>query len=382
MQISSVKPKTAKNGDGLGMPIIVGKNGDKVETLISKYDADTATSKMNAGKIRVPSDYSDLLNNRSTGDRHAIFIDDVTKTALQTWHTVASDSAKGYNWETGILPNFDARSNASTSIIDLTGIGNDRHAGVNAAGIPMDSISLKKSDITDADSDITHALGAALANMMKARVFPAYDMDNGVHKATSEKGITGCVPYGGVIQLDPSLDLEGLYANKKLSLPGYKILKAWRDYGLYNVDRSGSSNNGHILLYSSATYDDWKDENNSLLNVPYKNGAQGIDAVSAEINALISGSSYFGLSEVPAFYVTVPVVKYTSYDVNGDGAVTDDDKTIISNNIGKQILIEDMITNGEQATAIVERKGLSQISDEGAIKGIVEGIINAHPNPV
>ena len=58
------------------------------------------------------------------------------------------------------------------------------------------------------------------------------------------------------------------------------------------------------------------------------------------------------------------------------------EKGTISNNIGKQILIEDMITNGEKATAVVERKGLSQISDEGAIKGIVEGIINAHPAEV
>ena len=58
------------------------------------------------------------------------------------------------------------------------------------------------------------------------------------------------------------------------------------------------------------------------------------------------------------------------------------EKGTISNNIGKQILVEDMITNGEKASAIVERKGLSQISDEGAIKSIVEGIINAHPNEV
>ena len=58
------------------------------------------------------------------------------------------------------------------------------------------------------------------------------------------------------------------------------------------------------------------------------------------------------------------------------------EKGTISNNIGKQILIEDMITNGEKASAVVERKGLSQISDEGAIKSIVENIINAHPNEV
>ena len=58
------------------------------------------------------------------------------------------------------------------------------------------------------------------------------------------------------------------------------------------------------------------------------------------------------------------------------------EKGTISNNIGKQILVEDMITNGEKATAIVERKGLSQISDEGAIKEIVQKIVEAHPNEV
>lgn len=58
------------------------------------------------------------------------------------------------------------------------------------------------------------------------------------------------------------------------------------------------------------------------------------------------------------------------------------EKGTISNNIGKQILIEDMITNGEKASAIVERKGLSQISDEGAIKAIVQKVIDANPNQV
>ena len=58
------------------------------------------------------------------------------------------------------------------------------------------------------------------------------------------------------------------------------------------------------------------------------------------------------------------------------------EKGTISNNIGKQILIEDMITNGEKATAVVERKGLSQISDEGAIKELVQKVVDAHPAEV
>ena len=58
------------------------------------------------------------------------------------------------------------------------------------------------------------------------------------------------------------------------------------------------------------------------------------------------------------------------------------EKGTISNNIGKQILVEDMIVSGEKASAIVEKKGLSQISDTGAIKEIVEKIVAAHPNEV
>ena len=55
------------------------------------------------------------------------------------------------------------------------------------------------------------------------------------------------------------------------------------------------------------------------------------------------------------------------------------EKGTISNNIGKQILVEEMITKGEKASSIVEKKGLSQISDEGAIKEIVEKVVNSHP---
>ncbi|MBR1460477.1 Asp-tRNA(Asn)/Glu-tRNA(Gln) amidotransferase subunit GatB, partial [bacterium] len=58
------------------------------------------------------------------------------------------------------------------------------------------------------------------------------------------------------------------------------------------------------------------------------------------------------------------------------------EKGTISNNIGKQILVEDMITNGEKASEIVEKKGLSQISDEGAIKDMVKKIVDAHPAEV
>ena len=57
------------------------------------------------------------------------------------------------------------------------------------------------------------------------------------------------------------------------------------------------------------------------------------------------------------------------------------EKNTISNNIGKQIII-DMMKDGTSASKIVEERGLSQISDEGAIKEIVQKIVDANPAQV
>jgi len=57
------------------------------------------------------------------------------------------------------------------------------------------------------------------------------------------------------------------------------------------------------------------------------------------------------------------------------------EKGTISNNIGKQIIIE-MMQTGKAASKIVEEKGLSQISDEGAIKAIVQKVVDANPAQV
>jgi aspartyl-tRNA(Asn)/glutamyl-tRNA(Gln) amidotransferase subunit B len=57
------------------------------------------------------------------------------------------------------------------------------------------------------------------------------------------------------------------------------------------------------------------------------------------------------------------------------------EKGTISNNIGKQIIIE-MLKDGTKASVIVEKKGLSQITDESAIKELVQKVVEAHPNEV
>ena len=57
------------------------------------------------------------------------------------------------------------------------------------------------------------------------------------------------------------------------------------------------------------------------------------------------------------------------------------EKGTVSNNIGKQIIFT-MLKEGTSASEIVEKQGLSQISDEGALKEIVQKIISSNPEQV
>ena len=57
------------------------------------------------------------------------------------------------------------------------------------------------------------------------------------------------------------------------------------------------------------------------------------------------------------------------------------EKGTISNNIGKQIIFT-MLKEGTNASQIVEKQGLSQISDEGALKEIVQKIVSSNPEQV
>ena len=56
-------------------------------------------------------------------------------------------------------------------------------------------------------------------------------------------------------------------------------------------------------------------------------------------------------------------------------------KGTISNNIAKKILPQ-MLENGASAQEIVEKEGLSVISDEGAIKELVQKVIENNPAQV
>lgn len=57
------------------------------------------------------------------------------------------------------------------------------------------------------------------------------------------------------------------------------------------------------------------------------------------------------------------------------------DKGTISGKIAKSVL-EEMYTSGKDAETIVKEKGLAQISDEGALLGIIDSVISANPQSV
>jgi aspartyl-tRNA(Asn)/glutamyl-tRNA(Gln) amidotransferase subunit B len=57
------------------------------------------------------------------------------------------------------------------------------------------------------------------------------------------------------------------------------------------------------------------------------------------------------------------------------------DAGTISNSIAKKVF-EDMISTGKEAEEIVKEKGLMQISDEGAIKEVVDRVVEANPQSI
>jgi len=54
----------------------------------------------------------------------------------------------------------------------------------------------------------------------------------------------------------------------------------------------------------------------------------------------------------------------------------------ISNNVAKGEVFEEMYASGKSPKAIVEEKGLKQVSDTGAIEGACKRVIEANPGPV
>ena len=127
--------------------------------------------------------------------------------------------------------------------VDLRGLGHGtrmgQRVGTYASGIAAPFGLLRGHEANTAGHAIGHALQIVLprkpgCNVMLSRsiVLPATDRDG---TALSEGNNTGNIPYGGLLALPRSVNLETL----GLSEPGRRLAEAIRDYGIYVVDGGG-----------------------------------------------------------------------------------------------------------------------------------------------
>ncbi len=321
-----------QGGNGTGIPVIVGKSTDSKKTFADKESADSQIRKLYS--FRAPDDFADYLNTNTSSDQHAIFIDDEIKMGIHTWQSWAANTWVPYGFG-GTLPDYDLRCRCASNIFRLDGIGADGRAGVYAVQVPALGFTVKPWDLQNPDEEIPHAIAGAVNPLFSGRIYPATISDAGAPDASD--GNVGALVEGGVVRLDPEIDLKSLLDKGKLSVPCYKLLKCIQDYGFYNLDKCSNSAQHGVLIYTSTSPSDWRNSSDSRYNVPYKNGTQGIDSVTAEFEAFFNNDEFFGLEEAPKLYATIPNVKYAKLDINGDGVIDRNDEKLVKENMDKPV---------------------------------------------
>ncbi|MBA3937695.1 MAG: hypothetical protein H0X38_09550 [Planctomycetes bacterium] len=198
-------------GDGWGIGVAISGAKDPLRTVVQTWDRDDPRPADRRIQLHARADL-EMFFPANRGDRHLVMIDAVGLTSTCTWHVgVAGDVLTGWRVH-GPHP------------LGSLGIGE----GTNAAEL-SDLVGLLRPGEATASKPIRHALYGPAQRYWKAIAFPAINWDEWVG---ASDGGTGAVPYGGVIQLDPALDL----AATRLSLPALRILEAIQRYGWYLHD--------------------------------------------------------------------------------------------------------------------------------------------------
>ena len=217
----NVQFSTAYHGDGIGFGEVVASASDPLLPVRSQwYDV---KSTLRTFRFRMPHDWDSHLPTEIKGDRHIIFVDSVSKTFISAYKASRDPLSGGVN----------ALFVSSPHSLDGLGDG----GGSNAAGFAELPVLVQPEESTDPRHEIPHAIGGAVARTWAARVYPATSRDAGVRTSTNtctHQGFTntGIIPYGGIIQLDPNLDLAKLH----LTLPAFRVLRAMQVYGYYVMD--------------------------------------------------------------------------------------------------------------------------------------------------
>ena len=213
-----VQLNTGQQGDGIGFGEVVASSADPERTVKSEWYGNAATSK--AFPYRMPQNWVQQLPAQPAGDMHMIYVDPSANTFVSSYKTSQDPATGGPQALYASSP---------------TPLG-DRGGSI-AGGFAELPVMLQPGEATNPTQAIRHALGGPIGRTWAARVFPASAWDAGVKTSVnscSGTGYTntGLVPYGGVIQLDPRLDLTRL----ELSLPALRILQAIQTYGYYVMD--------------------------------------------------------------------------------------------------------------------------------------------------
>jgi len=217
----NVQLNTAHGGDGIGFAEVIA-NPQSSHLIIRSQWYNVQSTRVEI-PFRIPFDWSKELPTTEAGDRHVIFIDPAKMSFVSAYKTSASprSGTPSALYAAGPTP-FNSMGDSGGSI------------AANFAELPL---LIQPGESTDPLHPIRHAIGGPVRRVWAARVYPATAWDAGIITAKdtcSGQGQmnTGLIPYGGVIQLDPKLDLEKL----SLSLPARRILEAMQTYGYYVMD--------------------------------------------------------------------------------------------------------------------------------------------------
>ena len=219
--IQHVQLSTPEGGDGIGYGEAVARADDPTLPIVSQWYAEQATRR--SFLFPMPRDWDRALPTQVQGDRHMVFVDPRSDTFVSAYKASLDEETRG------------VKALYASAPTPLRSLG-DR-GGSNASGIAELPLLVQPGEAIDPEQPIRHALGGAVNRVWAARVYPATAWD--AHVRTSENSCThlgftntGLVPYGGVIQLDPALDLAALH----VSLPARRLLEAMQTYGYYVLD--------------------------------------------------------------------------------------------------------------------------------------------------
>jgi hypothetical protein len=212
---------TVKAGDGIGFGEVVARSGDAEHMVRSQWYQNEAT--LRTYPFRMPAGWHEAMPWQTQGDMHMIFVDPESDSFVSSYKTSLNTKTGGPN------------ALYATAPTKLGTLG-DRGGSIAAHFAELPAL-LQPGEATDPAQPIRHALGGSVSRTWAARVYPANAWDSGVLTSVNTctgSGFTntGLVPYGGVIQLDPNLDLRAL----RLTLPALRILEAIQTYGYYVED--------------------------------------------------------------------------------------------------------------------------------------------------